>query len=93
MSLTMRGLRFFLFNRSGTLWGGRYRSCLVQEERYLLELDRYIERNPVRAGMVMDPGDYKWSSYAFKQYTELLNLVHSLNCLLNWLYAITYPVP
>ncbi|WP_158965870.1 transposase [Paraglaciecola sp. L3A3] len=49
--------------RSGTLWEGRYRSCLVQEETYLLQVYRYIELNPVRAGMVADPADYTWSSY------------------------------
>ena len=42
---------------------GRFKSCLVQEERYLLEVYRYIELNPVRAGMVTDPGEYRWSSY------------------------------
>ena len=51
------------YNRSGTLWEGRFRSCLVQEESYLLQLYRYIELNPVRAGMVNDPADYTWSSY------------------------------
>src|SRR5690606_33730611 len=40
------------YQRSGSLWEGRYRSCLVQEERYLLACQRYIELNPVRAGMV-----------------------------------------
>ena len=52
------------YQRSGTLWEGRFKSCLVQSERYLLELYRYIELNPVRAGMVDDPSDYSWSSYA-----------------------------
>ncbi|XGA79196.1 transposase [Halomonas sp. CH40] len=51
------------YQRSGTLWEGRFRSCLVQEESYLLQLYRYIELNPVRAGMVVDPADYRWSSY------------------------------
>lgn len=49
--------------RSGTLWEGRFRSCLVQEEAYLLTCMRYIELNPVRAGLVRGPGDYAWSSY------------------------------
>ncbi len=49
--------------RSGTLWEGRFKSCLVQEDRYLLELYQYIELNPVRAGMVSSPADYLWSSY------------------------------
>lgn len=51
------------YNRSGTLWEGRFRSCLVQEENYLLHLYRYIELNPVRAGMVDAPGQYHWSGY------------------------------
>lgn len=51
------------YRRSGTLWEGRFRSCLVQEKAYLLACARYIELNPVRAGMVQRPGDYRWSSY------------------------------
>ena len=51
------------YQRSGTLWEGRFRSCLVQQESYLLQVYRYIELNPVRAGMVTDPADYSWSSY------------------------------
>ena len=49
--------------RSGTLWEGRYKASLVDSERYLLACYRYIEANPVRAGMVGDPGDYPWSSH------------------------------
>ncbi|WP_366514978.1 transposase [Solimonas terrae] len=51
------------YRRSGTLWEGRFRSCLVQQDEYLLSCHRYIELNPVRAGMVSHPGDYPWSSY------------------------------
>lgn len=51
------------YRRSGTLWEGRFRSCLVQDNDYLLSCYRYIELNPVRAGMVEHPGDYRWSSY------------------------------
>lgn len=50
-------------DRTGTLWEGRFRSCLVQTEAYLLACYRYIELNPVRAGMVADPASYRWSSY------------------------------
>ena len=50
--------------RTGTLWEGRYRSTLIQAERYLLACMVYMDLNPVRAGMVMDPADYPWSSYA-----------------------------
>ena len=49
--------------RTGTLWEGRYRSSLVNSDRYLLTCSRYIELNPVRAGMTDDPGLYLWSSY------------------------------
>jgi putative transposase len=49
--------------RSGTLWEGRHRASMVQSERYLLTCQRYIELNPVRAGMVKRPEAYKWSSY------------------------------
>jgi putative transposase len=51
------------YRRSGTLWEGRYRSCLTQEESYLLVCQRYIELNPVRADMVEHPAEYRWSSY------------------------------
>ena len=51
------------YGRSGTLWEGRYKSCLIQAERYLIEVYRYIELNPVRANMVEDPSEYVWSSY------------------------------
>jgi putative transposase len=52
------------YQRTGTLWEGRYKSCLVQGEIYLLELYRYIELNPVRAGIVEQQSDYVGSSYA-----------------------------
>jgi putative transposase len=48
--------------RTGTLWEGRFRSCLVDTERYVLSCYRYIEMNPVRARMVRDPLEYRWSS-------------------------------
>jgi putative transposase len=50
--------------RTGTLWEGRFRSCIVESARYVLACYRYIELNPVRAGMVRDSGRYPWSSYA-----------------------------
>lgn len=53
------------YDRTGTLWEGRHRSSLVQTERYLLTCMRYIELNPVRAGMVERPEAYRWSSYNF----------------------------
>jgi putative transposase len=51
------------YRRTGSLWEGRYKSSVVQAESYLLACMRYIELNPVRAAMVIDPGDYRWSSY------------------------------
>lgn len=49
--------------RTGTLWEGRYRSTLIQAERHLLACMVYIDLNPVRAAMVGDPAEYRWSSH------------------------------
>ena len=54
-----------LYNRTGTLWQGRYKASLIQDDRYLLTCHKYIEQNPVRAGMVLSPGDYPYSSYPY----------------------------
>lgn len=64
-ALGQRYVQYFnrTYRRSGTLWEGRYRSCLTQAEDYLLACQRYIELNPVRAGMVAHPAEYRWSSY------------------------------
>ena len=51
------------YQRSGTLWEGRYKSTLVESADYVLACYRYIEMNPVRAGIVPHPGLYRWSSY------------------------------
>ena len=51
------------YRRTGTLWEGRFRSCLAQDDTYVLACYRYIELNPVRAGMVAHPAEYSWSSY------------------------------
>ncbi|MBV8666645.1 MAG: transposase [Burkholderiaceae bacterium] len=51
------------YERSGSLWEGRFRSCLIQDAAYLLTCHRYIELNPVRARMVAHPAEYCWSSY------------------------------
>jgi putative transposase len=55
----------YLHGRSGTLWEGRFRACIVQTERYLLMCQRYIELNPVRAGVTPKPEDFPWSSHRF----------------------------
>lgn len=64
-ALGQRYVQYFnrSYRRSGTLWEGRYRSCLVQEDAYLLACQHYIELNPVRANMVEHPAEYPWSSY------------------------------
>jgi putative transposase len=64
-ALGRRYVRWFnaRHRRTGTLWEGRYRSTVVESDRYLLACMRYIELNPVRAGLVEEPGAYRWSSY------------------------------
>ncbi len=64
-SVGRRYVQYFnhVYDRTGTLWEGRYKSTLIDSERYLLTCMRYIEMNPVRAGMVEHPSDYPWSSY------------------------------
>jgi putative transposase len=64
-SLGRRYAQYFnrTYHRSGSLWEGRYKSSLVDTERYLLACYRYIELNPVRAGVVRRPEDYPYSSY------------------------------
>lgn len=75
-SLGRRYVQYFNFEyrRSGTLWEGRFRSCLVQADRYLLELYKYIELNPVRAGIVANPGQYRWSSYQINGMGKISDL-------------------
>ena len=51
------------YGSTGSLWEGRYKASLVQDEVYLLTCMRYIELNPVRANMVKSPAHYRWSSY------------------------------
>jgi putative transposase len=55
----------YCYRRTGTLWEGRYKATLIDTEIYFLSCMRYIELNPVRAGMVKHPAEYRWSSYAF----------------------------
>ena len=70
--------------RKGTLWEGRFYSCPVMTEAYALACYRYIELNPVRAGMVTHPSEYRWSSYganAIGQRNEFL-VPHAAYCAL-----------
>jgi putative transposase len=65
-SVGRRYVRYFnqRQGRTGTLWEGRYKSTLIQSDRYLLACMAYIDLNPVRAGLVADPAEYPWSSHA-----------------------------
>ena len=66
----------YRYQRTGTLWEGRYKATLIDSEAYLLTCMRYIELNPVRAGMAAHPSDYPWSSYrrnALGQEDDLLS--------------------
>jgi putative transposase len=56
------------YERTGTLCEGRYRGSLIEDEKYWLTCLRYIELNPVRAGMVPSPELYEWSSYRAHAY-------------------------
>lgn len=63
----------YTYRRSGTLWEGRYKATLIDSEAYLLTCMRYIELNPIRAGMASRPAEYPWSSYhcnALGQHNE-----------------------
>jgi putative transposase len=51
------------YGRTGPLWGGRYYSCIAESALYVLACYRYIELNPVRAGLVTHPSEYRWSSH------------------------------
>jgi putative transposase len=55
------------YRRTGTLWG-RFKSALVNSERYAPACYRYIELNPVRAGIVTPPREYRWSSHVRNAY-------------------------
>ena len=50
-------------NRLGTIWNGRYKAKAIEDERYWLTCLRYVDQNPVEAGIVSNPEDYEWSSY------------------------------
>jgi putative transposase len=63
------------YKRTGTIWEGRHKSSLIQSDRYFLTCCRYIELNPVVAGMVNKPEEYKWSSYLANAWGRKSNLV------------------
>jgi len=78
-SLGRRYVRFFndRYERTGTLWEGRYRTALIGTERYWLACMRYVEMNPVRGGIVPSPELYRWSSYPAHAFGAPDNLVAS----------------
>tara|TARA_R110002167_G_scaffold45324_3_gene136267 strand:- start:66707 stop:67402 length:696 start_codon:yes stop_codon:yes gene_type:complete len=63
------------YNRTGTLWEGRFHASLVDSQEYLLAVCRYIELNPVRAGMVVHPAQYPWSSFRCNALGKRIRLV------------------
>ena len=63
------------YDRSGTLWEGRYKSTLVDSDNYFLTVSRYMELNPVRAGMVAHPAEYTWSSYQYNALGKPVELI------------------
>jgi putative transposase len=65
------------YGKSGSIWEGRYKASLVDEDNYLLTCMRYIELNPVRANMVDHPAAYTWSSYRHNGYGEHNRLLQS----------------
>ena len=66
----------YTYDRTGTLWEGRYKATLIDSEAYLLTCMRYIELNPVRAqGMVKHPADYPWSSYRANAQGEMQEML------------------
>ncbi len=64
-SLGRKYVQYFnqTYERTGTLWEGRYRSTVIEPDEYLFDVSKYIELNPVRHGLVSHPRDYLWSSY------------------------------
>ena len=63
------------YDRTGTLWEGRYKSTLVDSENYLLTVYRYIEMNPVRAEMVRHASEYPWSSYRYNALGREIKMI------------------
>ena len=77
--LSVRYVMYFnrKYQRVGTLWTGRYRAKHIGEQRYWLTCLRYIEQNPVRAGLVVQPEQYRWSSYRAHAFDSTLDWLES----------------
>lgn len=63
------------YKRTGTLWEGRFKACMVNSNRYLLTVSRYIELNPIRAQLVEHPAEYPWSSYMHNALGKKIRLI------------------
>ncbi len=72
-SMANRYVRYFnaKHKRTGTIWEGRYKSCLIDSSNYLFTLYKYIEMNPVKASMVKNSKDYEWSSYRHNAFGKI----------------------
>lgn len=70
----------YTYGTSGSIWEGRFKASLINDEEYLLTCMRYIELNPVRANMVRLPDEYCWSSYGYNALGDLNELItpHSI---------------
>ena len=73
----------YSLQRTGTLWEGRYKSCLVGDDPYVLACYRYIEFNPVRARMARTPAEYRWSSHGANGYGRIDTLLSPHRALLS----------
>lgn len=65
------------YKRTGTLWEGRFKHSLIQDDFYYLICSRYIELNPVRAGMVKSPESYPWSSYRHNAQRQINSIIQA----------------
>ena len=85
-TLSARQTRYVnrLEKRTGTVWNGRFKASLIDTDAYLLACCRYVELNPVRAGIVVAPEEYRWSSYRFRAAMEDSQFLddHSVFCVL-----------
>lgn len=81
-SLGRRYVQYFnaAYRRSGTLWESRHKASIIEAESYLLTCMRYIEMNPVRAGMVDHPAEYPWSSYRANAQAEPDSMITVHEC-------------
>lgn len=71
-----------IHERTGTLWQGRFKSSVVDSERYFLVCQRYIELNPVRAGLVRAASQYEWSSHTHYARDEKKPFITEHDCFL-----------